>query len=48
MVLLREELFKVYGKDEEIKPRAIAIQKSQTRKPASTDEVADTVELDSE
>ena len=31
-----------------LKPRAIAIQKSQTRKPASTDEVADTVELDSE
>jgi hypothetical protein len=49
MLVLREELFKVYGKDEDIKPRAtVANQKPVTRKPASVDDVAESVELDSE
>jgi hypothetical protein len=48
MVLLREELFKVYGKDEPEKPRTVATHKKTERKPASQDEVADSVELDSE
>jgi hypothetical protein len=48
MALLKEELFKVYGKDEEEKQHPVAAQKSVIRKPASTDSVADSVELDSE
>ncbi len=49
MALLKEELFKVYGKnDEEAKPQSVATQKSSNRKPASVDSVADSVELDSE
>ncbi len=48
MVLLREELFKVYGKDDIERPRTVATHKKADRKPASQDEVADSVELDSE
>ncbi len=48
MALLKEELFKVYGNNEEEKPRPVASHKTSVRKPASNDEVAESVELDSE
>jgi hypothetical protein len=53
MALLKEELFKVYGKDDEekqqaVKSQSVAQQKASPRKPASTDSIADSVELDSE
>lgn len=48
MALLKDELFKVYGKDTEEKPQSVVTQKSSTRKPAATDSIADSVELDSE
>lgn len=48
MALLKEELFKVYEKDDEEKPQSVAIQKTSKRKPSSADSVADSVELDSE
>lgn len=49
MVLLKDELFKVYGVEDEEKQRPVVSHvKASPRKPASTDEVADSVELDSE
>lgn len=48
MALLKDELFKVYGKDDEVKSLPVVAQKTSPRKPASTDSVADSVELDSE